>query len=303
MSEYSQSRALGFAFVTLLMWSTAATAFKLTLRYATVLQTLAIAVAISSLALLMLVALNRQGKTLITVLRQYWRISLVAGLMNPVIYYLILFEAYDRLPAQLAQPINITWTIVLSLMAGFLLRQPIQRFDYLAAVISYGGVILIVSQGDLAGIFNADWIGVGLAILSTLVWAGYWTVNIQDRRPPLVGMCLNFLVATPVVLLVWLVLDGEVPSAEGLLGGVYIGLFEMSLAFVCWSLALKSTPNAATISNLIFLSPFLSLQFIEWLVGETIHWTTYVGLVIIIAGIAYQQLRHRQLSHYANPIQ
>jgi len=162
---------------------------------------------------------------------------------------------------------------------------------------------LIVSQGDLAGIFNADWIGVGLAILSTLVWAGYWTVNIQDRRPPLVGMCLNFLVATPVVLLVWLVLDGEVPSAEGVLGGVYIGLFEMSLAFVCWSLALKSTPNAATISNLIFLSPFLSLQFIEWLVGETIHWTTYVGLVIIIAGIAYQQLRHRQLSHNANPIQ
>ena len=61
-----------------------------------------------------------------------------------------------------------------------------------------------------------------------------------------------------------------------------------------WSLALKATDNAATISNLIFLSPFLSLQFIHFVLGETIHWTTYAGLITIIAGIVFQQVLHRR---------
>jgi drug/metabolite transporter (DMT)-like permease len=290
----NQPRAIGLALITLLMWSTVATAFKLTLAHASVLQTLAIASVVSSLVLLILVALSGKGAALTDVFWDNWRFTLLAGLLNPVIYYLILFEAYDRLPAQLAQPINLTWTIVLSLMAGFFLKQQIRGFDYAAALISYTGVLVIVSQGDASQLLQADWIGVGLAIVSTLVWAGYWTLNIRDQREPLVGMCLNFVIAAPVVLVIWWVFDGALPPLAGIFGGVYIGVFEMSLAFVCWSLALKATDNAATISNLIFLSPFLSLQFIHFVLGETIHWTTYAGLITIIAGIVFQQVLHRR---------
>ena len=290
----NQPRAIGLALITLLMWSTVATAFKLTLAHASVLQTLAVASVVSSLVLVILVVLSGKGAVLADVFWDNWRFTLLAGLLNPVIYYLILFEAYDRLPAQLAQPINLTWTIVLSLMAGFFLKQRIRGFDYAAALISYTGVLVIVSQGDVTQLLQADWIGVGLAIVSTLVWAGYWTLNIRDQREPLVGMCLNFVIAAPVVLVIWWVFDGALPPVAGIFGGVYIGLFEMSLAFVCWSLALKATDNAATISNLIFLSPFLSLQFIHFVLGEIIHWTTYAGLMTIIAGIALQQVLHRR---------
>ena len=290
----NQPRAIGLALITLLMWSTVATAFKLTLAHASVLQTLAVASVVSSLVLVILVVLSGKGVALADVFWDNRRFTLLAGLLNPVIYYLILFEAYDRLPAQLAQPINLTWTIVLSLMAGFFLKQRIRGFDYAAALISYTGVLVIVSQGDVTQLLQADWIGVGLAIVSTLVWAGYWTLNIRDQREPLVGMCLNFVIAAPVVLVIWWVFDGALPPVAGIFGGVYIGLFEMSLAFVCWSLALKATDNAATISNLIFLSPFLSLQFIHFVLGEIIHWTTYAGLITIIAGIVFQQVLHRR---------
>ncbi|MGB2239897.1 MAG: EamA family transporter, partial [Pseudomonadales bacterium] len=146
----------------------------------------------------------------------------------------------------------------------------------------------------LARRHESESIGVSLAIFSTVIWAGYWTLNIRDTRDPLIGMSLNFLIAAPVVMLLWWFFDGAIPPVEGLLGGLYIGLFEMSLAFFCWSLALKSTNNAATISNLVFLSPFLSLQFIQWFLGESIHATTYGGLVMIIAGIGFQQLMHRR---------
>ena len=44
------------------------------------------------------------------------------GLINPTAYYLILFAAYDRLPAHIAQPINYT-CITLALLAVPLLGQ------------------------------------------------------------------------------------------------------------------------------------------------------------------------------------
>ena len=47
-------------------------------------------------------------------------------------------------------------------------------------------------------------------------------------------------------------------------------------------------------SNLIFISPFLSLVFIYFILGEVILPSTYVGLVLIIAGLWLQQKKVKQ---------
>ena len=289
MIKQSQKKAFFFAALTVLMWSTVATAFKLTLGYASVLQTLTIASCSASLMLLLVVVVTGKLPQVIPSLMQYWRLSLIAGLLNPCLYYLILFEAYDRLPAQLAQPINMTWAIVLSVMAALVLKQQIRRHDYLAAGICYLGVLLIISQGGLEGFSTVNWTGISLALLSTIIWASYWVLNMKDNRDPVIGMLLNFLVATPLVVIVCAVVPGESVALPGVLGGIYIGIFEMSLAFLCWSIALKSTDNAATVSNLVFLSPFLSLQIIQLVLGESVLFSTYAGLIVIIAGLVYQQ--------------
>ena len=286
------SKAYFYAGLTLLMWATVATAFKLTLNVATVLQTLWVSTLVSSATLLMICAARGELGALYPAFRRTLWLTLLAALLNPVAYYLILFEAYDRLPAQLAQPINITWTIVLALMAGLILKQPVRWVDYAAAGIGFFGVLIIVSQGQWNFIDSADWWGVFLAVVSTVIWAGYWTLNVIDDRSPLVGMTLNFLLATPMIGVLWWLNDGAWPPMIGIAGGIYIGLFEMSLAFYCWSLALKATDNTAKISNLIFLSPFISLQLIGWILGESIHLTTYAGLIVILAAIIWQQRWH-----------
>jgi drug/metabolite transporter (DMT)-like permease len=78
--------------------------------------------------------------------------------------------------------------------------------------------------------------------------------------------------------------------AEGLLGAAYIGLFEMGITFVIWLKALKTARNIAMISNLIFLSPVLSLVLISRVMGEAIVPATFTGLSLIIAGTLLQQL-------------
>lgn len=56
-------------------------------------------------------------------------------------------------------------------------------------------------------------------------------------------------------------------------------------------MAMKLTDNTARFSNLILLSPFLSLLFIHFILGKHIKAETLIGLVLIIIGLLCQQLK------------
>ena len=75
----------------------------------------------------------------------------------------------------------------------------------------------------------------------------------------------------------------------GVLSGMYVGAFEMGIPFIFFGLAMRKTSNPALINQLCYLSPFMSLFFISVVLGEKIVVSTYVGLVMIVLGIVYNQ--------------
>ncbi|MFP4194843.1 MAG: DMT family transporter, partial [Desulfobacterales bacterium] len=221
--------------------------------------------------------------------RQYLQ-SMGMGLINPCLYYLILFAAYDRLPAQEAQPLNYTWALVLAYMSVPFLGQRLRTTDILAGLVCYSGVVVISTRGDLVSLTFSDPAGVALALGSTLVWASYWILATRDQRDPVAGLLLNFFFGLPVLAVLCGLTDGfDIGLGPGAAGGIYVGVFEMGLAFVLWLHAMKKAENTSMVSNLIFISPFLSLVFIYFILGEVIAASTYVGLVMIIAGLWLQQ--------------
>ncbi|EHU9473554.1 DMT family transporter [Vibrio vulnificus] len=289
----NERRALGFGLSAVLLWSTVATAFKLTLAEFSPIQMLTVASVVSAMALLTICAL--QGKLTqisTTFLSNPWY-YLLLGLINPLAYYLILFKAYDLLPASQAQAINYSWAITLTLMAAVFLGQKIRKQDWVACVFSYVGVIVIATKGDLLGLSFESPVGVALALTSTLLWAGYWILNTKNQADPIVGVLLGFLVAIPFAIALT-VIEGQSwgqISTQGWLAVTYVGLFEMGVTFVLWLSALKLTNNTARISNLIFASPFISLMLLSSIIGEEIHPTTLIGLMLIIAGLVIQQIK------------
>lgn len=223
--------------------------------------------------------------------RQYLQ-SLGMGFLNPFLYYLILFKAYDLLPAQEAQPLNYTWAITLALLSIPLLKQKISLLDMTAALVSYAGVVVISTQGDVFSLHFSNPFGVMLALASTVIWALYWIYNTKDDRDPVAGLLLSFLFSLPFILIACLLFsDVWVSKWYGLLGAAYVGVFEMGITFVLWLSALKHSTNAAKVGNLIFISPFLSLILIHFLVGEDIRPSTLTGLILIIMGLLIQQLK------------
>lgn len=284
----NQKKAYLYGAVTVLLWSTVATAFKLALEHLTPVQLLFWSALVSTLALGCIVA--AQGKLALVfsgTRRDYVR-SLCLGALNPFLYYLVLFEAYDRLPAQEAQPLNYTWAITLALLSVPLLQQRIAKTDFWAAFVAYLGVVVISTHGDPLAMRFSDGLGVALALGSTIIWALYWIGNTSETRDPIGALFLGFCFGLPMIGLWCAATDGFALTLPGALGAAYVGLFEMGITFATWIMALKLSENTAKVGNLIFLSPFLSLVFIHFLLGEEILPATFAGLGLIVFGLIIQ---------------
>ena len=215
---------------------------------------------------------------------------MLVGWLNPGLYYLVLFAAYDQLPAQEAMAINYSWGITLALLAAPLLRQRLSSGALLAACISYSGIVVIATRGAPLSLDFAQPLGVGLALLSTLLWSLYWVINTRLSLDPEVNLFLNFSGALPLLLALLWWSDTPFPAVwQGWAGGLYVGLFEMGLAFVLWMGAMKATTSTLRISSLIFLSPPLSLVLIWVIAGEPVKAYTLIGLVLILFGLWLQR--------------
>lgn len=269
------------------LWSTVATAFKVALGHMSPLELMWLASLVSWALMGALVI--RQGLAG-EAFQRGWCTAAWAGLLNPVAYYLVLFGAYDRLPGQEAMALNYTWALTMAFLAVPILGQRLTRLDVVAGVIAYSGVWVIATRGAVFDVAFADSLGVGMALASTLIWALYWLLNARDHRPPLVAQWQNFSVGVPVLSVLLLAGPGlEWHGWAGLGAGVYVGLFEMGVAFVLWQLAVHQVSRTAKVSNLIFLSPPVSLLLLFLVVGEPILPSTLIGLALILGGLALQQ--------------
>lgn len=284
----NQRKAYLYALLAVFFWSTVASAFKLALAHLSFITLLFIASWVSFVALSILVLAGGKWKEIRKSSRKDVAGSFMLGLLNPALYYLILLKAYSVLPAQEAMTLNYTWPLMLVLLSVPLLGQKLSMRGIIALLVSFCGIILIAGRAE-DGRYFTNLTGDALAIGSSVIWALFWLYNVRDKRDAIIKLWFGFLFGSVLVSLVWLVNGDYTFPMQGLLPAIYVGLFEMGLTFVFWLKAMQLTSRTEKVSQLIFLSPFLSLFWIQLLLGEHIRTATIAGLALIVAGILIQQ--------------
>lgn len=290
-----KNKAIIYGAVAVLSWSTVATMFKMTLKHFTYFEMLLVA-SFSALAVFAIaITIQRKWGEFRTLTRLQWGWGAVVGLLNPVAYYLVLFKSYALLPAQVAQPINYSWPIVLLVLLAIFARKPIPKLKYIGMFLSLGGVALIsLGTGEISG-KSLPLSGLLLAFLSAFLWATYWIVNNQNKKiEATIALFLSFLFGSIYLSIAALVVGVELSSTTGLLSAIYVGAFEMGIPFIFFGLAIRKTDNPALINQMCYLSPFISLFLIHTFLGEQIYVTTYAGLFLIVFGIIFNEV----LSNY-----
>jgi drug/metabolite transporter (DMT)-like permease len=188
-----------------------------------------------------------------------------------------------------------TWPLVVVLLSVPLLGQRIGWTSMVAVLVSFFGILVISTHGDLLGFQFTSMQGTVLAIVSAFLWAIFWIANVRDSRDEVAKLFLSFAAGLVfVTAAVALFSDFRVHDARGLLGAAYVGAFEMGFTFVTWSKALSLAKSSAHVSHLIYLVPFLSLLFISLVLGERILPSTIVGLLFVVGGILVRELDERR---------
>ena len=292
------NKAIVYAAIAVLSWSTVASAFKIALRYLSSFELLLVASCTAFFIFLFTSLARKKWKEVKNLSASQWRWFALLGLLNPVTYYLVLFRAYDLLPAQVAQPVNYSWPILLLILLSLFAGQSIPKIKYVGMLLSLGGVVLISAGTGLSDKLEFSVTGFLLAFLSAFLWAGYWMVsNKRKEVDAIIALTVTFFFGSAYLLIASLWMEPVVLPIQALLSGMYVGAFEIGIPFVCFGMAIQLTSNATLVNQMCYLSPFLSLFLIHLVLGEQIVWTTYAGLLLIVVGIIFNQYLAPRLKH------
>ena len=187
-----------------------------------------------------------------------------------------------------------TTPIFILLMAAPLAAERVGLRQWAGVLISFSGVATIATQGEFRVVsFN---VGDLMAIGSMMMWAGY-TVFLRVRRDPLstaeliVMVCaLGLVFMAPWVL--WEVFFNPrlALSAEGALGVLYSAVCSMLLAYAGWSYVVTRL-GAARAGVTMHLMPAMGVALAALFLGEYPRWFHFVGIAMILAGVALSSFR------------
>lgn len=280
-------KAYLFVSVAIVLWASTAAVGKLLLRDLDALQAIFFMLLFASVALTIVVL--AQGKR--SVIKRYsfrdFAVFAGMGFLGVFGYHAFLFAGLAYAPAQEAFILNYTWPLWVVVFSVLILKRRFTWRSAAAIALSFLGVVVVATKGAFALSFTSL-TGDLFALAGAVCYGLFSVLGVRLRYDSAVSMASYYIFGTlyaiPAVLLF-----SSMPSVSPLqiAGLVWLGVLTCGVAFLVWFLALKHG-DAAKMANIVFLTPFLSLVYIHFLLGEAILFSSLVGLMLIVAGIAIQ---------------
>jgi len=276
-----------FAAAAILMWSTMSTVSKLLLGEMDTYTVLCVSSLLATLAMLVIVLAS--GKLRIMrgyKLSDYLKMSAI-GLPGVFLYYSFYYAGATRLPASQAFITNYLWPIMSIVFAVILLREKMTLPKAVAVLMSFAGVFTVAGNDILS--FSTDSIlGTVFCIAGAVCYGLFTVLNKKSPYDKQISMMMAMFASFVLSLAVVLFCGGSFAIEPAKLPGiVWNGVFTMALANLSWTLALSGA-NTAKVSNLAYITPFLSLVWTYFVLDEIPSPMSVVGLCLIVCGIFIQ---------------
>ena len=210
------------------------------------------------------------------------------GLLGMFAVCVCLYYGLAHLKAQQAYIINYLWPILIVLFSWLILGQAMTLRKCTALLLSFFGVAIVATEGSLTGLGQADLGGVAACIAAACSYALFSVLNLRITCDKFVAMLIYYL-ATSAASLLCLLVQGPLPTLTlaQCSGILWLGVLSNGLAYTTWALAMDRG-DTAKLSNLAYLTPFLSLVYIFFLLHEPIGASSYLGLLFILSGVLLQ---------------
>lgn len=277
-----------FAAVAIVFWGSTAAATKLLLNNISSMQVLFYGSSLAAAALLLYNAACGRLRAIRAYRGRDYARLIPLGLLGLFLYNLLLYIGIDRMAAQDAFILNYLWPIMTVVFSCIVLKEKLTGRTAVALAISFVGVAVVLTKGNLAGFAVTDGVGVACSLAAAVCYGLFSALNKRESGDPFVNMML-FHAASAAVAGIALAATGALtlPAPGQIPGLLWVGVCVNAVGYSCWASALKYG-STARIANLAFIVPFLSLVYVYVLLHESISLPSVVGLLIIVCGVLFQ---------------
>ncbi|MCT7665288.1 DMT family transporter [Shinella kummerowiae] len=233
------------------------------------------------------------GLLLLLVVRQlpqgiWWGRTFLLGALNFSFFWAMLFVSAYRLPGGVAATVGAIQPLIVLGLSRAVMGTTVHPLSVIAGLAGIGGVALLV----LTPSASLDPIGIaaGLAGAVSMAFGTVLSRHWQPPVPPLTftawQLTAGGLLLVPVALLFEPALP--VPTAQNLVGFLFLGLIGAALTYIVWFRGLAKLGPAA-ISPLGFLSPLVAVVLGWALLGQDLSWPQIAGMVVVLASVWLSQ--------------
>lgn len=277
------------ALITVAMWSTLAPAAKLVMTDLPNLEMLCITAGFAFLFLLIYNGIR--GKLSLLMKMPGKTILKMAGLgfLGLFLYSALYYYGIDQLTSSEACILNYLWPMMTVVFSGILLHEPMTPKKIFSMLLSFLGIVILSLGGD-HGTGNT-FLGIAACIIAAACYGLFSVLNKKEDMDQELTMMVIWLTTSLCAFLLSLFGTHWVP-VHGLswLGLIWIGVFLNAIAYLLWALAINGTDSTASIANLAYLVPLLSMVISILFLHEPLRLRVVASLILIVGGILLQNI-------------
>jgi drug/metabolite transporter (DMT)-like permease len=223
-------------------------------------------------------------------LRAGWRPVLALSLIGGAVFSSIQYLALQRTSALNASIFNSFAPAIIVAIGALAFRERLRALNLFGVAVSFCGVMIIVSRGDLET-FRSFTFNFGdlLLLLNMIVWAIYSVfLRLRPSVHPLTFTFCLALIAGVTLAPFWAFEHAQgfafQPTALTFAVIAYVTIFPGLLAYICWNRGVEAV-GAARGGVFLHLIPVYGAILATLLLGEILTGFHIAGCALILAGV------------------
>jgi len=270
-----------YAIITIIFWSMAFVLTRMALRYFSAYSLGLLRYFVASFTLIIVAFTTKMKPPKKSDIKWF----ILSGASGFFLYMIVFNKGCETVTASTSSVIITTVPIITALLANFFYKERLKHFQWAGIGIAFSGVIILTL---LNGIFTLN---KGLVwLLSAAVLLSFY--NLLQRKLTNTYSALQTtafsIFAGTIMLSVFLPISVEevkgAPAAQ-LFYIAILGIFSSAFAYLSWSKAFTKAKRISSVSNYMFVTPFLTTILGLLIAKEWPDLPTIIGGAVILTGL------------------
>ena len=270
-----------YAIITIIFWSLAFVLTRVGLHYFTAFPLAFLRFFFASLAIIVIALIKKMKWPQKADIK--WFIA--SGASGFFIYMILFNKACETVTAATGSVIIATVPVMTALFARFVYKEKLSAFQWSAIAIEFLGVVVLTLMNNAFSLNHGIiWLFIAAIFLSIY--------NLLQRKltktySGLQASSFSILVGT-LLLAIFLpstVKEVQSVSPAPIIYVAILGVFSTAIAYATWAEAFKKAKKASSVSNYMFVTPFLTTILGLIIANEKPDVATYIGGGIILIGL------------------